>query len=176
MHCSTYRGSIAPRHSTLFYHYLSSIRISGCKILAAFYKVMKKKKSQFLQFLNRSSKTLPHTGHNAAPDFWTISYIYESWMDKINKKDCSLKPCQPQYLSGTGFMLNCMAHRPNVDIVLSFLTRYFQTEVTLTANVGNRWCCSPAGDALLHPSLTCHFDTEWTACKKTTMSTMEELV
>lgn len=43
-------------------------------------------------------------------------------------------------------------------------TRDLQAEVTLAANIGHRGSSSSAGDALLHPTLSCHFDGKSTSC------------
>lgn len=48
-------------------------------------------------------------------------------------------------------------------------TRDLQTEVALAANIGHRCRSSSAGDALLHPTFSCHFHSKSTSCWRNIM-------
>lgn len=55
-------------------------------------------------------------------------------------------------------------------------TRDLQTEVALAANIGHRCSSSSAGDALLHPTLSCHFHGKSTSCRRNIMGKVKQRV
>lgn len=62
-----------------------------------------------------------------------------------------------------GALKEGIVYNSYVNFSTSF-TGDLQAKVTLAANIGHRGSSSSAGDALLHPTLSCHFDGKSTSC------------
>lgn len=69
-----------------------------------------------------------------------------------------------QKATDVGMLKEGIVYDDYVNIVSTSFTWDLQAEVALAANIGHRGSSSSAGDALLHPTLSCHFDSKSTSC------------
>ncbi len=63
-----------------------------------------------------------------------------------------------------GALKEGIVYNSYVNFFPTSFTGDLQAKVTLAANIGHRGSSSFTGDALLHPTLSCHFDGKSTSC------------
>lgn len=97
---------------------------------------------------------------------------FARWAGHLSGHVCDADLCGPkvQRATNVGVLEKGIVNNDYVNVIFhTSPTRDLQTEVALAANIGHRCSSSSAGDALLHPTFSCHFHGKSTSCWRNIM-------